>query len=132
MHNQRGNLFNSSEQSFFSCLFFKKTGKIKPKFKVTESGGREEGERHGRMARGGLGLPKVSLGPAIPYSSTPCGQANPEKALRPGTVFYPFGPMRVDLGTKIMRSGKSLKRRRERTQSQPPSSTRLEMAASQR
>jgi hypothetical protein len=27
---------------------------------------------HGRMARGGHELPKVSLGPAMPYISTPC------------------------------------------------------------
>jgi hypothetical protein len=31
--------------------------------------------RHGRMARGGLELPKVSAGPAMPYSSTPCRRA---------------------------------------------------------
>jgi len=30
--------------------------------------------RQGRMARGGLGLPKVSLGPAMPYLSIPCGR----------------------------------------------------------
>jgi hypothetical protein len=32
-------------------------------------------EDPGRMARGGHGLPKVSLGPAMPYPSTPCGRA---------------------------------------------------------
>jgi hypothetical protein len=30
---------------------------------------------HGRMARGGHELPKVSLGPTMPDPSTPCGQA---------------------------------------------------------
>jgi hypothetical protein len=35
---------------------------------------------HGRMARGCHGLPKVSLGPTMPYPSTPCGQ--------PAAVFY--------------------------------------------
>jgi hypothetical protein len=29
---------------------------------------------HGRMARGGHGIPKVSPGPAMPDPSTPCGQ----------------------------------------------------------
>jgi hypothetical protein len=38
--------------------------------------------RHGRMARGGHGLCKVSLGFAMPYVSTPCG--------RPAAVFYPL------------------------------------------
>jgi hypothetical protein len=38
---------------------------------------------HGRMARGGHGLPKVSLGPAMPNLSMPCGQATTEKALQP-------------------------------------------------
>jgi hypothetical protein len=37
--------------------------------------------RHGRMARGCHGLPKVLLGPAMPYSSTLCG--------RTAAVFYP-------------------------------------------
>jgi hypothetical protein len=37
---------------------------------------------HGRMARGGHGLPKVSVGPAMPYPSMPCGQATPEMSLR--------------------------------------------------
>jgi hypothetical protein len=30
---------------------------------------------HGRMARGGHGLPKVSPWPALLYLSMPCGQA---------------------------------------------------------
>jgi hypothetical protein len=34
----------------------------------------------GRMARGGHKLPKVSPKPALPFSSTPCGQATPEVA----------------------------------------------------
>jgi hypothetical protein len=32
---------------------------------------------HGRMERGGHGLPKISRGPAMPYPSTPCGQTTP-------------------------------------------------------
>jgi hypothetical protein len=51
---------------------------------------------HWRMARGGHRLPKVSLGPAMPYSSTPCGLASPETVLRlferrSAAIFYPFG-----------------------------------------
>jgi hypothetical protein len=38
---------------------------------------------HGRMARGGHGLPKVSPGTAMPYPSMPWGRATPETALRP-------------------------------------------------
>jgi hypothetical protein len=37
---------------------------------------------HGRMARGGHGLPKVSPGPAMPYPSTPCRRTTYETALR--------------------------------------------------
>jgi hypothetical protein len=33
--------------------------------------------KHGRMERGGNGLPKVSQGPAMLYSSTPCGEGHP-------------------------------------------------------
>jgi hypothetical protein len=43
---------------------------------------------HERMAGGDHGLPKVSLGPAMPYPSTSCGWATPETALRP---FQPHG-----------------------------------------
>jgi hypothetical protein len=39
-------------------------------------------EMHGRMTRGGLGLPKVLLGPAMPYPFTPHRQATPEAALQ--------------------------------------------------
>jgi hypothetical protein len=51
---------------------------------------------HGRMTRGGHGPPKVSLGPAMLYPSTPCGRATPETALwpfqrRPAAFFYPIG-----------------------------------------
>ena len=35
------------------------------------------------MTRGGHGLPKVSPGPALPYPSTPCRRATPERALWP-------------------------------------------------
>jgi hypothetical protein len=38
--------------------------------------------KHGRMARDGHGLPIVSLGPAMPYPSTPYGRATPETASR--------------------------------------------------
>jgi hypothetical protein len=34
------------------------------------------------MARGGQGLPKGSLGPAMPYSSTFCGRATPETVVQ--------------------------------------------------
>jgi hypothetical protein len=44
---------------------------------------RRERGFHGRMARGGYGLPKVSPGPAMLDPSTPCGQATPERALQP-------------------------------------------------
>jgi hypothetical protein len=36
---------------------------------------------HGRMVKGGLGITKVSPGPAMPYPSMPCGQATSETAL---------------------------------------------------
>jgi hypothetical protein len=36
-----------------------------------------------RMARGIHRLPKVSLGPAMPYPSTPFGRATPKTALQP-------------------------------------------------
>jgi hypothetical protein len=37
------------------------------------------------MARGGYGLSKVSIGPAITYRSMPCGQGK-----RPAAVFHPL------------------------------------------
>jgi hypothetical protein len=36
---------------------------------------------HGRIARGGHGLSKVSLGPTMPYLSTPCRRATPDTAI---------------------------------------------------
>jgi hypothetical protein len=39
----------------------------------TPIGGREY-QKHGCMARGGLGLPELLLGPAMPNPSTPCGR----------------------------------------------------------
>jgi hypothetical protein len=39
-----------------------------------------------RVARGGLGLPKVLSGPAMPNLSMPCGPVTPETA-----VFYVLG-----------------------------------------
>jgi hypothetical protein len=38
----------------------------------------------GLKSRGGHGLPKVALGPTMPYPSTPCGWAIPE------TILWPF------------------------------------------
>jgi hypothetical protein len=38
---------------------------------------------HRRMARGGQGLTKVSLGPAMPYPSTLCWKPPPETAISP-------------------------------------------------
>jgi hypothetical protein len=38
---------------------------------------------HGRMARGGHGLPKVSPGLFMPYPSKHCGRATPETVLQP-------------------------------------------------
>jgi hypothetical protein len=55
-----------------------------------------EGEgSHGRMARGGHGLPKVATGPAMPNSFMTWGRATIETALqpfqgRPAAIFYPF------------------------------------------
>jgi hypothetical protein len=52
------------------------------------------------MARGGHGLHTVSLGPAMPFPSTPRRRATPETAIswvaspqgrRPVAVFYPLG-----------------------------------------
>jgi hypothetical protein len=48
-------------------------------------------EEHRRIARVGHALPEVSLGPAIPYPSTLCGQATPETALWSVAVFNPLG-----------------------------------------
>jgi hypothetical protein len=48
-------------------------------------------EEHRHMARVGHALPKVSLGPTVPYPSTPCGRATPETTLRSVAVFYPLG-----------------------------------------
>jgi hypothetical protein len=50
--------------------------------------GRDEG-KHGHMARGGHGLLQVSLGPTMPYPSTPCGQPplkRPHGRLRGGCL----------------------------------------------
>jgi hypothetical protein len=40
-----------------------------------------QSKQHGRKARGGHGLPKASLGLAMPYLSAPCGRTTPETAL---------------------------------------------------
>jgi hypothetical protein len=52
---------------------------------------RDGGGVHGRVARGGHGLYKVLLGPALPYPSTACGRATPETAKRPQSR-RPGGP----------------------------------------
>jgi hypothetical protein len=48
------------------------------------------------MAMGGHGLPEVSLGPTMPYLSTPCGQATPIIAIRPfqGWLAHRAGDLR--------------------------------------
>jgi hypothetical protein len=46
----------------------------------------------GCMAWGGQGLCKVSFGPAMPESSTPCGPVTPETGACCHAIFYPFGP----------------------------------------
>jgi hypothetical protein len=54
------------------------------------------------MARGGHGLPKGSLGPAMSYPSTSCGRVTPETAsqsfqgwhaLMAGALRLPFTPL---------------------------------------
>jgi hypothetical protein len=76
---------------------------------------------HGRMARGGRGLPKVSCGPAMPYPSMPCGQAIPETAISgvarqqgrwPASVFYLFGhptPYAYEFDLRIKTTWSTLK-----------------------
>jgi hypothetical protein len=62
--------------------------------------------KHRRRARGGQGLPKVSLGLAMPYPSMPCRRATPVTALRPfqgrlAAVFYLLGhPTRTSMEVK--------------------------------
>jgi hypothetical protein len=57
---------------------------------------------HGHMARGGHGIPRVLLGPAMPDPSTPCRwpllkrsysrfRGGCQHGGRPAVVFYPFG-----------------------------------------
>jgi hypothetical protein len=54
------------------------------------------GNTHGRMAKGGHGLPKLSPGPAMPDHFMPCGRATPNMAVsrvarpqaeRPAAIF---------------------------------------------
>jgi hypothetical protein len=59
------------------------------------------------MARGGHGLPKVSLGPAMLYPSMPCGwpydnfRDGRQHSGQPATIFYPLGyPMPYASGFK--------------------------------
>jgi hypothetical protein len=42
-----------------------------------------EAGSNGCVGRGGHGVPKVSLGPAMPYPSMPCRLATPETDLHP-------------------------------------------------
>jgi hypothetical protein len=76
---------------------------------------------HGCMARGGHGLPKVSLGPAIPYASTPFGRATPETTLqlfqgwpacRAGGLTPPSTPLDTSRRTPLCRFAWSRCRRR--------------------
>jgi hypothetical protein len=55
-------------------------------------------QNHGRTTRGGHGLPKVSLGPAMPDSSTPCERATPETAC--GHLLTLWTPHAVRLGSE--------------------------------
>jgi hypothetical protein len=49
---------------------------------VSKVGGNQSAAQvHGRMGRGGHGIPKVSPGPAMPDPSMPCGQATPQLGL---------------------------------------------------
>jgi hypothetical protein len=48
-------------------------------------------EIHGRMTRGGHGLPKVLPGSTMPHPSTPCGRVTPETAcVRLLTLWTPY------------------------------------------
>jgi hypothetical protein len=85
---------------------------------------------HGHMARGGYGLPKVSLRPVMPYRSTACGRAIPETALQPfqgwparrvacqqggqrAAVFSPFGhPMLCTYGGNRTEPGRNQRHRK--------------------
>jgi hypothetical protein len=70
------------------------------------------------MARGGHGLPKVSLGYAISYPSMPSGQpalkrlhghftSSHMQGRQPAAVFYPLGhPRDTSLDLRIERNGK--------------------------
>jgi hypothetical protein len=55
------------------------------------------GQYHGRMARGGHGLPNVSLWPAKPKPSTPCRPSTPEMAQRAACIrlLHPWKPQAV-------------------------------------
>jgi hypothetical protein len=69
-------------------------------------GERGKTSKHRRMARGGHGLPKVSLGPTMPDPSTTCGRAIPEKGLQlfqlwPACLAGGLRPSSTPLGTSL-------------------------------
>jgi hypothetical protein len=69
------------------------TERVSTNVESSQSQSWQQSPSPGRMARGGHGLPKVSLRLAMPYPSMPCGWAIPETAFQAGqplAVFYPF------------------------------------------
>jgi hypothetical protein len=64
---------------------------------------RNQERRQGRTARGGGGLLKLSLEPAMPNSSTPCRQATSETALWPfqGWPAHRVGSLRLSSALQI-------------------------------
>jgi len=50
---------------------------------------------HGRMARGGHGLSRVSSGPAMPYPFTLCGRATPQGRAACGCLLFLWTPHSV-------------------------------------
>jgi hypothetical protein len=56
----------------------------------------------GVSCSGGYGIPKVSMGPAMPYPSTPCRWATPETALRlSSTPFDCHLPLSTPLAIRL-------------------------------
>jgi hypothetical protein len=91
-------IFQFGCKDFFSLVFFLIIRYFLPPFRH----GRMARGGHGRMARGGHGLPKVSLGPAMPYQSTlyrwpprkqpySCFIGGRPQDRRPAAVFYSLG-----------------------------------------
>jgi YD repeat-containing protein len=76
------------------------------------------------MARGGHGLPKVSLGLAMPYPFAPWGRATPQTGMaypqggQPAAVFYPFGhplPYAYDFSSRSIKDRVNDKQTRQTT-----------------